>query len=62
MPDLTSDLGKLVLAISKSPADIIYDGNYSKAMSNIDGTLQQQYRSCFTNNGDIKFFNLNAYK
>jgi len=62
VPDLTSDLGKLVLAISKSPADIIYDGNYSKAMSNIDGTLQQQYRSCFTNNGDIKFFNLNAYK
>jgi parallel beta-helix repeat protein len=62
IPDLTHDLGKLVLAISKSPADIIYDGNYSKAMSNPDGTLQQQYHSCFTNNGDIKFFNLNAYK
>jgi parallel beta-helix repeat protein len=62
VPDLTHDLGKLVLAISKSPADIIYDGNYSKAMSNADGTLQQQYHSCFTNNGDIKFFNLNAYK
>jgi len=62
VPDLTHDLGKLVLAISKSPADIIYDGNYSKAMSNSDGTLQQQYRSCFINNGNIKFFNLNAYK
>lgn len=62
VPDLGSDLGKLILAISKSPVDIIYDGNYSKAMSNADGTLQAQYKSCFTNNGDIKFFNLNAYK
>ena len=53
---------RMNLAISKSPADIIYDGNYSKAMSKPDGTLQQQYQSCFTNNGDIKFFNLNAYK
>jgi hypothetical protein len=52
----------LILAISKTPADLIYDGNYSKAMSNSNGTLQQQYHSCFRNNGDIKFFNLNAYK
>lgn len=62
IPDLTSDLGKLILAISKSPVDLIYDGNYSKAMSNTDGTLQAQYKPCFQNNGDIKFFNLNAYK
>jgi parallel beta-helix repeat protein len=62
MPDLSSDLGKLILAMAKSPVDIIYDGNYSKAMSNADGTLQAQYKSCFRNNGDIKFFNLNAYK
>lgn len=62
VPDITHDLGKLVLAISKGPADIIYDGNYSKAMSKTDGSLQQQYHSCFTNNGNIKFFNLNAYK
>ena len=48
--------------MSKGPADIIYDHNYNKAMSNPDGTLQQQYKSCFRNNGDIKFFNLNAYK
>lgn len=62
VPDLSSDLGKLILAMSKGPADIIYDGNYSKAMSNPDGSLQAQYKSCFRNNGDIKFFNLNAYK
>lgn len=62
VPDLTHDLGKLVLAMSKGPADIIYDGNYSKEMSNKDGTLQAQYKSCFRNNGDVKFFNLNAYK
>ncbi len=62
IPDLTHDLGKLILAISKTPADLIYDGNYSKAMSNSNGTLLQQYHSCFRNNGDIKFFNLNAYK
>ncbi|HRH56101.1 MAG TPA: parallel beta-helix domain-containing protein [Chitinophagales bacterium] len=62
VPDLSSDLGKLILAMSKGPADIIYDHNYNKAMSNPDGTLQQQYKSCFRNNGDIKFFNLNAYK
>lgn len=62
MPDLSSDLGKLILAMAKSPVDIIYDGNYSKAMSNPDGTLQAQYKSCFRNNGDVKFFNLNAYK
>jgi parallel beta-helix repeat protein len=62
VPDLSSDLGKLIIAMSKGPVDIIYDGNYSKAMSNTDGTLQLQYKSCFRNNGDIKFFNLNAYK
>ncbi len=62
IPDLSSDLGKLILAISKSPVDIIYDGNYSQSMSDKDGMLQQQYASCFRNNGDIKFFNLNAYK
>ena len=62
VPDLSSDLGKLILAMSKGPADIIYDHNYSKAMSNTNGTLQQQFKSCFRNNGEIKFFNLNAYK
>ena len=62
IPDLTHDLGKLILAMAKSPADIIYDNNYSKAMSNPDGTLQAQYKCCFRNNGNIKFFNLNAYK
>lgn len=62
IPDLSSDLGKLILAMAKSPVDIIYDGNYSKAMSNPDGSLQTQYKSCFRNNGDIKFFNLNAYQ
>jgi parallel beta-helix repeat protein len=62
VPDLSSDLGKLIIAMSKGPVDIIYDGNYSKAMSNPDGSLQAQYKSCFRNNGDIKFFNLNAYK
>lgn len=62
VPDLTHDLGKLILAMSKGPADIIYDHNYNKAMSNTDGTLQAQYKCCFRNNGEIKFFNLNAYK
>ena len=62
VPDLTHDLGKLILAMSKGPADLIYDGNYSKAMSNTDGSLQTQYKPCFRNNGDAKFFNLNAYK
>lgn len=62
IPDITHDLGKLILAMSKGPADIIYDNNYNKAMSNTDGSLQQQFHSCFRNNGDIKFFNLNAYK
>jgi hypothetical protein len=31
-------------------------------MSNPDGSLQPKYKSCFTNNGNIKFFNLNANK
>lgn len=62
IPDLSSDLGKLVLAMAKGPADIIYDHNYNKAMSNTDGSLKAQYQSCFRNNGDIKFFNLNAYQ
>lgn len=62
VPDLSSDLGKLVLAMSKSPADLIYDNNYTKEMSNADGSLKAQYRSCFSNNGKIKFFNLNAYQ
>ncbi|MCB0507921.1 MAG: parallel beta-helix domain-containing protein [Chitinophagales bacterium] len=62
IPDLSSDLGKLIVAMSKGPADIIYDHNYNKAMSKPDGTLQERYRSCFRDNGDIKFFNLNAYQ
>lgn len=62
VPDVSNDLGKLILMLSKGPADIIYDGNYSKAMSTTDGSLQAQYKSCFRNNGDVKFFNLNAYQ
>lgn len=62
IPDLTHDLGKLILAMSKGPADIIYDNNYNKAMSDANGNLLAQYKSCFRNNGNIKFFNLNAYK
>ena len=62
IPDLSSDLGKLVLAMAKGPADIIYDHNYNKAMSNTDGSLKAQYQSYFRNNGNIKFFNLNAYQ
>lgn len=60
IPDLSSDLGKLVLAISKTPADIIYDYNFTKTMTDKKGNLLPQYQSCFANNGDIKFFNLNA--
>ncbi|MCC6515666.1 MAG: right-handed parallel beta-helix repeat-containing protein [Chitinophagales bacterium] len=62
IPDLSTNLGKLIVAMSKGPADIIYDHNYNKAMSDGNGNLQARYKSYFTNNGDIKFFNLNAYK
>jgi parallel beta-helix repeat protein len=62
VPDLSSDLGKLILAISKTPVDIIYDANYSKEMSDANGSLKANYKSCFSHNGDIKFINLNAYQ
>ena len=62
IPDFSTDIGKLIIAVSKSPVDIIYDNNYSKEMSNPDGGLKAQYRSCFSKNGEIKFLCMNAYK
>ncbi|MCB9032452.1 MAG: right-handed parallel beta-helix repeat-containing protein [Chitinophagales bacterium] len=62
IPDMTSMLGKLVLAISKTPLDIIFDGNATADMRAENGNFKPPYQNCFTNNGDIKFYNLNMWK
>jgi parallel beta-helix repeat protein len=62
IPDLKSDLGKLMVATAKSPVDIVYDGASDKRVRDANGNLPQDKKICIRENGDIKFMNLNAWK
>jgi parallel beta-helix repeat protein len=62
IPDLSTDLGKLLTATFKSSLDIFVDGSADPAIRDKDGQLPEGKKICIRNNGDVKFGNLNAWK
>ena len=62
LPDLSTDLGKLLAATFKSSLDIFIDGSADPKLRDKDGQLPEGKKICIRNNGDIKFGNLNAWK
>lgn len=63
IPDLSTDMGKLLTAAFKQPVDILYDNITDPAFRDKEGNLPADRRLCIQNNtGDIKFGNLNGWK
>ncbi|MCB0507919.1 MAG: parallel beta-helix domain-containing protein [Chitinophagales bacterium] len=62
IPDLSTDLGKLMTATFKSPLDIFVDGSADPKIRDKNGQLPEGKKICIRNNGDVKFGNLNAWK
>ncbi|HQV76937.1 MAG TPA: parallel beta-helix domain-containing protein [Chitinophagales bacterium] len=62
VPDLSTDLGKLLTAAFKGGVDILVDGSADPKLRNKNGQLPEGKRICIRNNGNIKFGNLNAWK
>ena len=62
MPDLSTDLGKLLTATFKGSLDIFVDGSADPKLRDKDGQLPDDKKICIRNNGDVKFGNLNAWK
>ena len=61
IPDLTTDLGKLVSLGLKGYKDIIVDGSADPAYSKVGGIVPEEKRICIRNNGEIKFADLNLW-
>ncbi len=62
LPDLSTDLGKLLTATYKGALDIFVDGSADPKLRDKNGQLPEGKMICIRNNGDIKFGNLNAWK
>jgi parallel beta-helix repeat protein len=62
IPALNTDFGKLAMAATKGPADIVYDGASEKELRDANGNLPEGKKICIRNNGDIKFINMNLWK
>lgn len=62
IPDLSSDLGKLIATMGKSPIDILYDGASDKEFRDANGIVVGDKKICIRDNGEVKFLNLNAWK
>lgn len=62
IPDLTTDMGKLLTAAYKSPVDILYDNITDPKLRDKEGNLPEDKRLCVRDNGEIKFGNLNGWK
>lgn len=62
IPDLSTDLGKLLTATFKGSIDIFVDGSSDPKLRDKNGKIPEDKRICVRNNGDIKFGNLNAWK
>lgn len=61
--DMTTDFGKLFATLNQGkPGGIAYDGVVNPAFFNEDGTMKDEHKICFRNNGEIPFMNLNAHK
>ncbi len=62
IPDLSTDLGKLLTATFKGPLDIFVDGSADPKLRDKNGMMPEGKKICIRNNGDIQFGNLNAWK
>ncbi|HRH56099.1 MAG TPA: parallel beta-helix domain-containing protein [Chitinophagales bacterium] len=62
VPDLSTDLGKLLTATFKGSLDIFVDGSADPKIRDKNGQLPEGKKICIRNNGDVKFGNLNAWK
>ncbi len=62
IPDMSTNLGKLLTATFKSALDIFVDGASDPALRDKNGQLPEGKRICIRNNGDVKFGNLNSWK
>jgi parallel beta-helix repeat protein len=62
IPDLSTDMGKLLTATFKGPLDIFVDGSADPKIRGANGQLPEGKNICIRNNGDVKFGNLNAWK
>lgn len=62
VPDLSTDLGKLLTATFKGALDIFVDGSADPKIRDKDGQLPEGKKICIKNNGEVKFGNLNAWK
>jgi len=63
IPDLSTDMGKLLTAAFRKPVDILYDNINHKELYDADGNLPEGIRLCIQNNTGVKTFgNLNGWK
>lgn len=64
IPDLTTNLGKLMNLVFKGQSqDIVIDGMYDPKILDANGNVPEDRRICVRNNGaEIRFANLNAHK
>jgi parallel beta-helix repeat protein len=62
VPDLSTDLGKLLTATFKGALDIFVDGSADPKLRDKNGQLPEGKKICIRNNGNVKFGNLNMWK
>lgn len=62
VPDLTTKMGQLLTTAFKGPMDIVYDGLADPKVRDANGLAPAGIRPCFSNNGEVAFGNLNAWK
>jgi parallel beta-helix repeat protein len=63
IPDLSTDMGKLLTAAFRKPVDILYDNINYKELYDAAGMLPDENRLCIQHNTGVKTFgNLNGYK
>jgi len=62
IPDISTDLGKLLTATFKGSLDIFVDGSADPKIRDSNGQLPEGKKICIQNNGDVKFGNLNMWK
>lgn len=62
IPDLSTDMGKLITGAFKGSMDILFDGSADPKIRDANGQVPESKKICIRNNGDIKFGNLNLWK
>lgn len=62
IPDISTDLGKLLTATFKGALDIFVDGSADPKIRDANGQLPDGKKICIQNNGNVKFGNLNMWK